>query len=104
MSSREYVKMQIDLLPDNAVERVIEFMAFQMFSLGMYDNDDDYLASVPGMTASIMEGMATPLSECLDSVDRLVYQVLPNTENLVDEAGKPYDGIAKILRMWTHYE
>jgi len=27
-----------------------------------------YLQSIPGMTESIMEGKATPLSECLDSV------------------------------------
>jgi Txe/YoeB family toxin of toxin-antitoxin system len=35
---------------------------------------------------------------------RLVYAVLPNAENLVDEKGNPYEGIVKILRMWTHYE
>ena len=35
---------------------------------------------------------------------RFVYEVLPNTENLVDEKGTPYEGIVKILRMWTHYE
>ena len=27
-----------------------------------------YLKNIPGMTESIMEGKATPLSECLDSV------------------------------------
>jgi len=27
-----------------------------------------YLQSIPGMAESIIEGMATPLSECLDSV------------------------------------
>ena len=27
-----------------------------------------YLKSIPGMTESIIEGKATPLSECLDSV------------------------------------
>jgi len=27
-----------------------------------------YLQSIPGMTESIMEGKATPINECLDSV------------------------------------
>ena len=27
-----------------------------------------YLKSIPGMTESILEGKATPISECLDSV------------------------------------
>ena len=35
---------------------------------------------------------------------RLVYEVLPNTENLKDENGVLYDGIVKVIRMWTHYE
>jgi Txe/YoeB family toxin of toxin-antitoxin system len=35
---------------------------------------------------------------------RLVYQVLTNHANEKDEAGKPYQGIIKIVRMWTHYE
>jgi Txe/YoeB family toxin of toxin-antitoxin system len=36
--------------------------------------------------------------------NRFVYQVLPNTEELKDENGELYEGIIKILRMWTHYE
>ena len=35
---------------------------------------------------------------------RVVYDVLPNTENLKDENGELYKGIVKIIRMWTHYE
>jgi len=35
---------------------------------------------------------------------RIVYEILPNTENLKDANGKPYQGIAHIIRMWTHYE
>jgi len=34
---------------------------------------------------------------------RFVYQVLPNTENLKDENDEIYEGIVKIIRMWTHY-
>ena len=35
---------------------------------------------------------------------RIVYDVLPNIENIKDENGVPYTGIVKIIRMWTHYE
>jgi len=35
---------------------------------------------------------------------RFVYEVLPNNVNAVNASGTPYNGIVKILRMWTHYE
>jgi len=65
MSGRDYVKTQIDILPDDAVEKVIEFISFQKFNIGMYDNDTDYLNSIPGMTDKIKAGMNTPISECI---------------------------------------
>ncbi|MCL1819060.1 MAG: hypothetical protein FWG36_00225 [Oscillospiraceae bacterium] len=65
MSNRDYAKIQIDTLPESALEKVIEFISFQRYSLGLFDDDDDYLASIPGMTESIKEGLATPLSECV---------------------------------------
>ena len=35
---------------------------------------------------------------------RLVYQVLANNDGLADSDGNEYEGIIKIIRMWTHYE
>ena len=64
MSSREYIISQLDALPESALEKVQEFIMFQRFSMGTYDSDTDYLASIPGMMESIKEGMETPLSEC----------------------------------------
>ncbi len=66
MSSREYVKGQIDVLPDSVIEKIREFISFQRYSLGIFDNDTDYLNSIPGMSESIRRGIETPLSECLD--------------------------------------
>jgi Txe/YoeB family toxin of toxin-antitoxin system len=43
-------------------------------------------------------------SRRINKKHRIVYAVLPNSENLKDENDEPYKGIAKILRMWTHYE
>jgi hypothetical protein len=65
MSNREYAIAQIELLSEDALERVIEFISFQKW---LSEDDDEYLASIKGMTESIKEGLATPVSECLDSV------------------------------------
>jgi hypothetical protein len=65
MSGRDYVKMQIDLLPEDVVESIIQFISFQKFSIGMYDDDTDYLSSMPGVKEKIIAGMNTPLSECV---------------------------------------
>ena len=35
---------------------------------------------------------------------RLVYEVMQNSENLTDNSGMPYEGIVKIISLWTHYE
>jgi len=35
---------------------------------------------------------------------RFVYAVFPNTENEKDKYGNLYEGIVKIISMWTHYE
>jgi len=65
MTNRDYIKTQIDTLPESAVEKIQAFISFQKYSLGLFDNDSDYLASLPGMDESIREGIATPLSECI---------------------------------------
>ena len=65
MSNRDYVKMQIDALPDGVVEKIMEFIAYQKFALGIYDNDTDYLTAIPGMAESIKSAGAEPLSSCV---------------------------------------
>ena len=68
MSSRDYILNQLDSLPESILDKVKEFIMFQRFSAGIYESDTEYLQSIPGMTESIMEGRAEPISECLDSV------------------------------------
>ena len=65
MTNREYIKTQIDTLPEKALEKIIEFISFQWFSLGLYDNDTDYLLSVPGMADKIKDELNAPLSDCV---------------------------------------
>lgn len=35
---------------------------------------------------------------------RFVYEILPNEEGLKDADGVLYEGIVKVVSMWTHYE
>ena len=65
MSDRDYVKIQIDALPDSVIERLKEFIAYQMFILGLFDNDTDYLTAIPGMVESIKVAAAEPLENCI---------------------------------------
>jgi len=43
-------------------------------------------------------------SRRINQQHRFVYQVIQNTDNLKDENGELFEGIVKIIRMWTHYE
>jgi len=62
MTNREYIKTQIEILPENVLEKIVEFIVFQRFVLGIYDNETDYLMSIPGMAEKIKNGLKTPLS------------------------------------------
>ena len=43
-------------------------------------------------------------SRRINKVHRFVYEILPNTDNSLDNNGIPYEGIVWVLSMWTHYE
>ena len=65
MVTREYVKTQIDMLPESTLDKVVDFIMYQRFINGLYVDETDYVMSVPGMAEKIKEGMNTPLSECV---------------------------------------
>lgn len=48
--------------------------------------------------------MAGAYSRRINIHNRLVYQVADNAERLKDAEGNLYQGIVRVLRMWTHYE
>lgn len=43
-------------------------------------------------------------SRRINDKHRLVYEILDNTENFLSPDGTPYDGVIRVLQMWTHYE
>ncbi len=65
MTNRDYAKAQLDALPENAIDKVLEFISFQKYSLGLHDSDTDYLLSVPDMAEKIRAGLNTPVAECV---------------------------------------
>jgi hypothetical protein len=67
MQSREYAKTQIDILPETEIEKVIEFISFRKYSIGLFENDTDYLMSIPGMVDSIKAAAAEPLGDGIDA-------------------------------------
>jgi len=64
MTIREYVKNEIDALPDEVIHIVRDFVLFQKFRGLLEIDDSTYLSFIPGMMASIQEGRETPLTEC----------------------------------------
>ena len=66
MTTREYLKTQIDTLPEMAINKVWEFVQFQKYSIGLYENDTEYLSSIPGMVSSIKAAAKEPLEEGVD--------------------------------------
>ena len=64
MNRLEYAKAQLNELPESVINKVIEFITFQRFSLGHFDNDTDYLTSIPGMVESIHASAAEPIENC----------------------------------------
>ena len=67
MTARDYAKSQIDVLPEQAIIRVIEFVNFQKYQLGLMKDEDDeetaYLLSIPGMLEKIEAASREPISE-----------------------------------------
>ncbi|GHU81928.1 hypothetical protein FACS189468_5430 [Spirochaetia bacterium] len=65
MSIRESVKAEIDILPDETLYAVRDFLLFQKYRPILEADDASYLSSIPGMMDSIKDGIKTPLSECV---------------------------------------
>ena len=51
-----------------------------------------------------LHGCPDTFSRRINNQHRLVYQILPNQDNETDEYDVLYQGVIKIVRMWTHYE
>jgi len=66
---QEAVKKEIDTLSTEALYAVRDFLLFQKYRDILEMDDTAYLNSIPGMAASIIDGINTPLSECTSLSD-----------------------------------
>jgi len=69
MTIRESLKNEIDTLSNDALYAVRDFLLFQKYRDILETDDTTYLNSIPGMAASIDDGIKTPLSECVSMSD-----------------------------------
>jgi hypothetical protein len=65
MTIREAVKHEIDILPDDALDAVRDFVLFQKYRTILEIDDTTYLNAIPGMADSIKQGIETTVSECI---------------------------------------
>ena len=69
MTIREAIKSEIDVLSDDALYAVRDFLLFQKYRSILEMDDNTYLSSIPGMADSIRKGINTPLDECVPLSD-----------------------------------
>ena len=65
MTIQETLKKEIDILPNEALYLVRDFLLFQKYRSILEMNDTTYLNSILGMADSIKEGIETPLENCV---------------------------------------
>ena len=67
MITREHIITQLNTLPDDVLEKIAEFISFQKYSLGLFDNDTDYLTSIPGLVDKIKAAASEALEDGIDA-------------------------------------
>jgi hypothetical protein len=69
MTIREAIKNEIDMLPDEALYAVRDFLLFQKYRTILEMDDSTYLNTIPGMASSIKDGVETSVNECIPLSD-----------------------------------
>ena len=68
MSNRDYVKSEIDTLPDSVIEKLREFIIFQKFSLNFINNDKEALRDIEAASFSSTDFWDNPDDEVWNHV------------------------------------
>jgi hypothetical protein len=66
---RNSLKKEIDMLPEESLLYVQDFIIYQKYRKILQMSDFEYLRSIPGMMESISEGCQTPINECIPIED-----------------------------------
>jgi len=68
MSSREFIKSEIDTLPDTIIVKIQEFITFQKFSLGLFEHDKRIIRDIAAASISSTDFWDNPDDEVWDNV------------------------------------
>ena len=68
MSSREYIKSEIDTLPDSVINKILEFISFQKFSIGLFEHDKAVIRDIGTASMSSTGFWDNPDDEIWDNV------------------------------------
>ena len=68
MSSRDYVKSEIETLPDSIINKLQEFIIFQKYSLKNIQNDSDTINDIAIASISSMDFWDNPDDEVWNNV------------------------------------
>ena len=68
MSSRDYVKSEVETLPDSIIEKLQEFILFQKFSLNNINGDMKIINDIQSASLSSVDFWDNPEDEVWDDV------------------------------------
>ena len=68
MSSRDYVKSEVEKLPDSIIEKLQEFILFQKFSLNNINGDMKIINDIQSASLSSVDFWDNPEDEVWDHV------------------------------------
>jgi len=68
MSNREYIKNEIDTLPDSVLDKVEEFIAFQKYSLRVVEGDKTAFHDLQAVSMSSTSFWDNPDDDVWDNV------------------------------------
>ncbi len=84
--------------------RLLEQEGLDKVAIKLLATIQDNPYKIPPVFEKLKGNLKGLYSRKINKQHRLIYEILPNTEDLKDKNGDTYQGIVKILRMWTHYE
>lgn len=63
-AKKDILKKEIDTLSEDLLGEVIDFVGYLKMKKGIYENDTDYLESIPMVKESILDGEKEKIEDC----------------------------------------
>ena len=68
---KDILKKEVESLPEEFAGEVIDFIGYIKLKNGIYESDDEYIRSIPGLEKEIIEAGKEDIKDCvkLEDVD-----------------------------------